>query len=84
MTPTAVPRANSAEMIGRIAAKNDPKMTPSTMKARTTPGRVPPKDCLLDNSASWPVTATWRWPPAGAVAVSTNLFASGWVRFWNC
>ena len=45
MTPMAVPRAKSAETMGRMAAKNDPKMRIRTMKARSTPTPVPLKDC---------------------------------------
>ncbi len=37
MTPTAVPRARSAERIGRMAAKNDPKTSSSTISASNTP-----------------------------------------------
>ncbi len=58
MTPMAVPRAKSAETMGSIAAKNDPKTSISTTKARSTPTPVPLKDCGFVNSANWPETAT--------------------------
>ncbi len=52
MTPTAVPSANRAEMIGSKAAKMDPKMSSSTMSASSTPRPVLEKDWLLACSAS--------------------------------
>ena len=52
ITPTAVPSANSAERMGRMAAKNDPKTSSSTIRASSTPSPVLLKDWLLAFSAS--------------------------------
>ena len=76
MTPTAVPSANRAEMIGRRAANTDPKMRRSTTRARSTPRPVLLKDGLLAFSARAPVTETLSPSPEVPVTVSTNFFAS--------
>ena len=60
MMPMAVPRANSAEMIGRRAAKKEPKTNSSTTQGEEHAEPVLLNDWLLAFSARWPVSATVR------------------------
>ena len=76
MMPTAVPRAKSAEMIGRMAAKTEPNTRSRTTRASRTPRPVLLKDGLLACSASCPVTATVRPSPDVLVTSWTNFFDS--------
>ncbi len=76
MTLYAVPRAKRAEMIGRRAAKTEPKTSSSTTRARSTPSPVLPIETRLACSASCPVTATVRPWPDVLVTVWTNFFPS--------
>jgi len=82
MTPMAVPSDARAVRIGRRAAKSEAKTSPSTMRARITPGKVPPNDCLLEVSATWPATATVRPWPSAVLAVLTKCWAAGMPMFW--
>ena len=84
MTPTAVPRAKRAEMIGRRAAKTEPKTSSSTISARSTPSPVLLRDTLLAFSASCPVTATVRPSPDVPVMVLTNVLASLFEMLLAC
>src|SRR6516165_10637733 len=76
MMPMAVPRANSAEMIGSSAAKTEPNTKSSTINASKTPSPELLKDWLLANSANCPVTDTVRLESDVLVTAWTNFVAS--------
>ena len=63
-------------MIGRRAAKKEPKTRSSTTSASSTPSPVLPIDTWLACSASCPVTATVRPSPDVWVTVLTNFLPS--------
>jgi hypothetical protein len=84
ITPTVVPKARSAERIGRRAAKMEPKMSSSTINASSTPSPVLLKDWLLAFSASGPVTATVSPSPEVLVTALTKFLASVFEMFWVC
>ena len=82
MIPMAVPSANSADTMGKMAAKKEPKTINSTTRARSTPSPLLLNDWLLANSASWPVAATVRPEPEVCTAAFTKSFASEPEMFW--
>ena len=84
MMPTAVPSANRAETIGRMAANTDPKTRRSTTRARSTPSPVLLKDGLFAFSARAPVTDTLSPSPDVPVTVSTNFFDSALEMSLGC
>ena len=84
MTPTAVPSANMAEMIGRRAAKTEPKTSNRTIRASSTPSPVLLNDGLLAFSASCPVTETVSPSPDVLITVSTKFLASVCPMLFDC
>jgi len=84
MTPMAVPSEARAVRIGSRAAKSEANTSPSTIRASSTPGPVPPIDCLLEVSATWPATATVMPFPSAVLAVFTKCCASVTSMAWAC